>query len=333
MRKSLKHGIAMAAVLILILWGSVSAATIGQETSQAMKTLNISKGSGNLLVLTNAPYVKVNGACALPYLAQVQEVTGCSVGKGNLLFFQRSQSHPLRIMLFKKSTGHAVIISLKDQKPIIEKLNLSVRTISEPSFWKTTGSLNASKDMFTLAAIANMWAKGAPYDFLKSAELHNHICPGLTSGYLMAHYILDKYPLQNGERYTVVACPVWCKEDALQVVLDCTPGKKRMVVKPLSKEQQERISVKNPAGMLLIWDAKNKSGKGVALSFDFDRLRSLASKDAPKAAVVLAAADHLDRPDQFVSEAARFELNQGVYEDIVSAGSNPYAVVGLLRKE
>jgi len=323
----------MAAVLILILWGSVSAAMIGQETSQAMKTLDISKGSGNLLVLTNAPYVKVNGACALHYLKQVQDVTGCSVGKGNLLFFQRSQNHPLRMMLFKKSTGDAVIISLVDQKPITEKLNLGARTISEPSFWKTTGALNAGRDMFTLATIANMWAKGAPYDFLKSAELHNHICPGVTSGYLLARYILNRYPLQKDERYTIVSCPVWCKEDALQVVLDCTPGKKRMVVKPLSREQQERISVKNPAGMLLIWDAENKSGKGVALSFDFDRLRSLASKDAPKATMVLATADHLDRPDLFVSEAARFELNQALYEDIVTAGSNPYAVAGLLRKE
>ena len=80
--------------------------------------------------------------------------------------------------------------------------------------------------MFTLASMANVWAKGGPYDFLKSAELHNHICPGLTSGYLMAHYILDHFPLKDGERYTVVACPVWCKEDAFQVVMDCTPGKK-----------------------------------------------------------------------------------------------------------
>ena len=333
MKKSLKYGIVMAAGLILILWGSASAVTLGQETCQAMKTLDISKGSGNLLVLTNAPYVKVNGACALHYLKQVQDVTGCSVGKGNLLFFQRSQNHPLRMMLFKKSTGDAVIISLVDQKPITEKLNLGARTISEPSFWKTTGALNAGRDMFTLATIANMWAKGAPYDFLKSAELHNHICPGVTSGYLLARYILNRYPLQKDERYTIVSCPVWCKEDALQVVLDCTPGKKRMVVKPLSREQQERISVKNPAGMLLIWDAENKSGKGVALSFDFDRLRSLASKDAPKATMVLATADHLDRPDLFVSEAARFELNQALYEDIVTAGSNPYAVAGLLRKE
>jgi formylmethanofuran dehydrogenase subunit E-like metal-binding protein len=323
----------MAAGLILILCGAVSAATLSQETSQAMKTLNLSKGSDNFLVLTNAPYVKVNGACALLYLKQVQDITGCSVGKGNLLFFQRSQNHPLRMMLFKKSTGDAVIISLKEQKPVTEKLNLGAQTISEASFWKTTGELNAGKDMFTLATIANMWAKGAPYDFLKSAELHNHICPGVTSGYLLARYILNRYPLQKDERYTVVACPVWCKEDALQVVLDCTPGKKRMVVKPLSKKQQEQISVKNPAGMVLIWDAKNKTGKGVVLSFDFDRLRRLAPKDASKAVMVLAASDYLDKPDQFVSESARFELNQAVYEDIVNAGNNPYAVVDLLRKE
>ena len=333
MKKSSKFGIAMAAGLILILCGVVSAATFSQETSQAMKTMNLSKGSGDLLVLTNAPYVKVNGACALPYLKQVQDITGCSVGKGNLLFFQRSQNHPLRMMLFKKSTGDAVIISLKEQKPVTEKLNLGAQTISEASFWKTTGELNAGKDMFTLATIANMWAKGAPYDFLKSAELHNHICPGVTSGYLLAHYILNTYPLQKDERYTIVSCPVWCKEDALQVVLDCTPGKKRMVVKPLSKKQQDQISVKNPAGMLLIWDAKNKTGKGVVLSFDFDRLRRLAPKDASKAVMVLAASDYLDKPDQFVSEAARFELNQAVYEDIVGADSNPYAVVGLLRKK
>jgi formylmethanofuran dehydrogenase subunit E-like metal-binding protein len=35
------------------------------------------------------------------------------------------------------------------------------------------------------------------------------ICPGLTSGYLLAHYLLKKHPLTEGERYTVVSCPVW----------------------------------------------------------------------------------------------------------------------------
>ena len=292
-------------MLFPVLCGVVSAATLRQETVQAMKTLQFSEGDGNLLVLTDAPYVKVNGACALPYLAQVQDITGCRVGKGNLLFFQRPQDHPLRVMLFNKATGDAVIISLSDREPVAERLNLGLQTISEPSFWKSTERSAAGRDIFTLVAMAHMWAKEAPYDFLKSAELHNHICPGLTSGYLLARYILDRYPLGDHERYIVVACPVWCKEDALQVVLDCTPGKKGMVVKHLNEEQQERISVVNPAGMLLIWNDAEKSGRGVALTFDFDRLRSLAPPDASKLALVLAAADHLDRPDRFVSHRRR----------------------------
>ena len=32
-------------------------------------------------------------------------------------------------------------------------------------------------------------------------------------------------PLAEGQRYIIVASPVWCKEDAFQVVPDCTRGK------------------------------------------------------------------------------------------------------------
>jgi len=180
--------------------------------------------------------------------------------------------------------------------------------------------------------VANVWAKDGPYDFLKSAELHNHICPGLTSGYLMAHYILNHYPLKKDEKYTVVACPVWCKEDALQVVLDCTPGKKGLVVKPLSDEQKERISIANPAGMVLVWNAEKKSGKGAALSFNFDTLRALSPKDTPKAAMVLAAVEHLNQPERFVTTAAEFDIDEKLFEAITRAGSNPWEVTGLVKK-
>jgi formylmethanofuran dehydrogenase subunit E-like metal-binding protein len=125
---------------------------------------------------------------------------------------------------------------------------------------------------------------------------------------------------------------VWCKEDAFQVVLDCTPGKKRLVVKQLSDAQKEKVSVLNPAGLLLIWDAKNKTGRGIALSFDFERLRSFSSKDTPKAAMVLAALDHLDKPEQFVSTAAEFDLNEALYEAMIRAGSNPYEAAGFVKR-
>jgi formylmethanofuran dehydrogenase subunit E-like metal-binding protein len=326
----------VVSVLAVLILGHVqcgaSAATFKEIVSETMAALFVARNDAGLLVMTNAPYVKIDGASALPYLDKVQQATGCTVGRGNLLFFQRPHSHPLRLMLYKKNNGDAVIISRENQTWTSEKLNIGAATISNPSFWETTGTFKAGADLFTLAAIANVWAKDVPYDFLKSAELHNHICPGLTSGYLMAHYILDRYPLEKGESYTIIACPVWCKEDAFQVVMDCTPGKKKLIVKQLSQAQKDNIAVADPAGMVLVWNAEKKSGKGVALSFDFDRLRALSPKDAPKAAMVLNVIDHLDKPDLFVAAAAEFDLNEALFNRIVQAGSNPYEVAGLTKK-
>ncbi len=306
--------------------------TFDTLVSQAMQTLGTEKDDTNLLILTNAPYVKENGANSLGWLNQAQQFTGCTVGKGNLLFFQRPQSNPMRLMLFSKKDGHAVIVSRENGKWENDDLDLGADTISKATFWEKAGDFHAGRDMFTLAAMANVWAKGGPYDFLKCAELHNHICPGLTSGYLIAHYILDHFPLKPGERYTVIACPVWCKEDAFQVVMDCTPGKKGLIVKRLSDEQKEQIAINNPAGMVLIWDGKQKIGRGAALSFSFGPLKALSPKGTPKAAMVLSVLEYLDKPDKFVSTAAEFDLDEKRFEAIIQAGNNPWEAVGLIKK-
>ena len=313
--------------------GTITFAGSFEETlTTALVALEVKKGESNLLLLSDAPYVLVDGTFALPYLDIVQERTGCTAGKGNLLFFQRPQSHALRFLLMRKTDGETVIISREGTDWVSDRMNLSPASIASPSFWEEAKKFKAGKDMGAMAAIAAVWAQGGPYDFLKSAELHNHICPGLTSGYLIAHYIKNHYPLKDGEKYVIVASPVWCKEDALQVILDCTPGKHGMIVKHLSKEQVARISFANPAGMVLVWNNKTKSGKGYALSFDFDTLKALSPKDSPKAAMVLAAIDHLQEPDRFVTTAAEFELNEKLFDDIMQAGNNPYQLAGLLKK-
>ena len=319
-------------IMLQTLTANALAATFEETAAQAFKTLELKKGDKDLLLLTNAPYVKVDGNFALPYLQIAEELTGCSVGKGNLLFFQRSQTQPLRLLLMRRVDGQAVIISRDNADWISETMNLSPATISTPAFWETAKSYKAGKDMSTLAAIAAVWAKGGPYDFLKSAELHNHICPGLTSGYLIAHYIQNHFPLQEDERYTIVSSPTWCKEDALQVILDATPGKHGMVVKHLSKAQVEKIAFANPAGMVLVYNGKTKTGKGYALTCDLAPLKALSPKDSPKAATVLAALDHLAVPDRFVATAAEFTLTETLYNDITQAGSNPYELAGLLKK-
>ena len=153
----------------------------------------------------------------------------------------------------------------------------------------------------------------------------------MTSGYLMAHFILKHYPLKPGQRYTIIASPVWCKEDALQVVLDCTPGKRGLVVKPLSEEQKKQITVPNPAGLLLVWDSKAKTGKGAALSFDFSRLKGLYPENTPKAATILSTIAYLDQPEKFVSVSKEFTLDESLYNAMRQAGTNPYRVAGLVR--
>ena len=316
--------------LVLFLVPQIHAQDLGGPLSRAMKTLKAAKGDPQLLVLTNAPFVRPANLDSLGLLDQAQEMTGAMVGRGNLLFFQRPQNHPFCLMLFKKSNDQAVIISQDGSAWAEETLALGPTHISDPVFWKSIKeTYKAGGDMFTLAGIATAWAQGAPYDFLKAAELHNHICPGLTSGYLLAHFILDHYPLAPGERYTIVSSPVWCKEDALQVVLDCTPGKKGLVVKPLSDIQKEKISIPDPAGFLLIWNAKAKTGKGVALSFDFKAFKALYPENTPKAATLLLTLPHLKTPERFVSVAKEFALNEARYNAMKQAGTNPYQVAGL----
>jgi hypothetical protein len=49
--------------------------------------------------------------------------------------------------------------------------------------------------------------------------------------------------------------------------------------------------------------------------------------------MVLATLDHLDKPEQFVSSSAEFDLNEKLYQDIAQAGCNPYEAAGLMKKQ
>ncbi len=38
-----------------------------------------------------------------------------------------------------------------------------------------------------------------------------------------------------------IACPNACKDDAIQVLLDVTPGKKTLIVKQLTEDQEKQV--------------------------------------------------------------------------------------------
>ena len=104
------------------------------------------------------------------------------------------------------------------------KFNIKNDTAADP---KNFGAIQKQLkgDTFSVVTLLTSRAKGAPYDFMKCCEYHNHYCPGITSGYLIAKYIEKHYPAGPGHRYIWFACPPWCKDDAVSTVLDLTPGK------------------------------------------------------------------------------------------------------------
>jgi len=315
----------VVATLSLGLIGDVYAANIRGAIRDGLKDLNAKKGDAQLCVMTDATYVRVDGKTSEHYVDLIQEETGCTVGKGNLLFFHRHMNYPLKIAIFRRDTKACVVISYDGRESKAKKYDLGLDASSEPGFWKKVGPPLAP-DAFTIVTFLHAWAMDAPNDLLKCAELHNHLCPGVTAGYMIARFVMSKYPLQKGERYKWIASPVFCKEDAMQVLLDVTPGKKNLYVEGLTKSQKENLKFENAAGILVVWEKKENKGNGVVLEFNWDKARR---KD--KLQMILGMLPYLDRPDEFVSVIKEFNVTPQMLERLTTAETNPYKWLDLTK--
>jgi len=44
---------------------------------------------------------------------------------------------------------------------------------------------------------------------------HNHVCPGVQSGFFIIEYALENHPLTEGQKYLWFGISIYCKDDAL----------------------------------------------------------------------------------------------------------------------
>ncbi len=344
-------GIVVLMMLMCCFAQGLWAADMTNLITEGVKELGVEKGSPDLLALTNATYVKVNGETTEGIVDVIGDITGCSMGKKNLLLYHRPVNSPLKVVLFvKNSGGNAVIITDNGQQAGKISLKMGIDQALTPDGWKTIQQ-QLGPDTFTLVSITDAWAKNAPYDFLKCCEFHNHLCPGVSSGYQIAQFIMDTYPLNKGEAYTWIAAPNWCKEDAIQILLDLTPGKKNLYVKNLTAEQKKAVlgetATDNIGGILIIWDNKAKTGKAVALRYNWGKARSIsgvAEEDfAPKGGKTnplfwisrlkcnTGLAPYLSTPADFVTVVKEVPVTQQMVTDMTRAGVNPYEVIELMN--
>lgn len=325
---------------------AVQAKDVRSLVQEGLQAIEAEKGHPELCTLTDATYVKLNGETTQGYVDLILEETGCSIGNGNLLFFHRPIDYPLVISVFNKENSEAFAVLFDGRDSRMIRFSLKGDSAADPEHYAEL-KRKLKKDAFSIVTILSSWAKGAPYDFLKCCELHNHYCPGLSSGYMIAELILKDYPLSPGKKYVWFACPPWCKDDAVFTLLDLTPGKRNLYVKGPAKGQHSEGAEGRWAGIMALWDAKEKTGKAIALQFDWGKVYDLAGitaadlspKGGPSNPAFFTARvrsawaliPYLDRPEMFVHVAEEVEITPAMLKSMKSAGQNPYEVIGVVE--
>ena len=194
---------------------------------------------------------------------------------------------------------------------------------------------------FRIVTIANGVAAGAPAYAIRAFEFHDHYCPGVLSGILMVNYIKEYFPLQSpDDRYFVLTVKPWCKEDALIVLLDTTPGKKGYAVSYPNEEDTEqwKEEAKNAATIIFLQDGTTKKWEGRLLGFSFDKANEMhdfpdyGSSVLNKLYSDLWYLNYFDQPELFVSVIKEFELAEGEDpKDWARPGVNPLEKLDLIQ--
>lgn len=301
----------------------------------AMKMLALEQGSEDLAVLTNARYVRLGDKTTEQYVDTIGELTGCTIGKGNLLFFNERPKDALLVVLANRKTMLSVVIRYDGIQGRSTVLSLKDSDIQNPEFFLNATPGASGKEAFHVVTILSAWFAGVPYEFLQCAELHGHVCPGVILGYFTAKGIDRRYPLLPGEQYVFIASPNECKDDAVQIVLGLTPGKRNLIVKPVDMKQVNKSATRMITGIVIKWSESKGTGLGVVVGVDLDAVGAVTEigQDKPRNLKVLAVRRLLARvsdfPD-FFSVEKEFPVTREMKDQLVNAGTNPYVLLGMM---
>jgi len=327
----------------------------------ALENLSISAGDEGLLALTDAGHAVIAGQTTQRAIKGITTVSGCSIGDGNLFQVLRAHWKPLWFFFFDKTTGEAVFIQVNEgaAQATLDEL----KAMSDDEVFTIVNKVNANLDYmlshtdegnatfndklldgneFSLVGIANTWAHpNCTFDFIQAACFHDHLCPGVTSGYMITKYVEDVLPITGpAESYKVIACPNWCKDDAIQMIWDATPGKSGMFVMALSPAEDAGLQEKygtRVAGVYVRWNATANMGDGLVLGFTFDKayeLTGTANWTGPswgsKLVMDVSLIDYWNQPELFASTIKEFPVDPETLSQLQNAGMHPLKVAGIM---
>jgi formylmethanofuran dehydrogenase subunit E-like metal-binding protein len=349
-----------------------------RAADRAMEELKFERGDPDVLALTDAGYIANIGKYTTEKaLDGVMITSGASPGKGNLVNVHKAYNSPLWFAFFDKEGKDCIYLEVKSDvlqtyldrektgrdaavkdflklrddevfvKTAKENINAE-RLLGNPEAWqqKMVAKVFGGNE-FSLITIANLWAMGLPNDFLRVVQLHDHICPGLLSGYLITEYVKEKLPASDPrQEYTIIAIPPWCKDDALIQLFETNVGHKKLYVMNLTAEQKKQLpqEAKNVANIIIRWETGAETGDGIVVAFDWDKAYEGIGTNAQeftsfdtyqwwrtRLKMDIWIMDYLDEPEVLISTIKTFTVaNTAEINKLTSAGSNPLVELGIM---
>ena len=195
-------------------------------------------------------------------------------------------------------------------------------------------------NLFRITGISNAWLHPSfDNEIFRAMMLHNHFCPGLGSGCLIARYAEKMLPLEEKESYVVISCPNWCKEDAFIEFYDSTPGKRGLVVKELDPAQKKAYDAryKGIAGIIIKWNGKKKAGSGMVVGFDFSAVTDKKCDEISEKGLGTVSKlykdklimDSMNTPEKYVRTIKKFRVSKNSCSRLKQAGVNPLKELGI----
>lgn len=287
-------------------------------------------GPENAFVATNAKFLTSRGYSVAPVMTAFLE-------KGLELYYNVVPVHSpyyadLHLVAYNKDSSKGVYARVA--RSAVEKIAACDRATADYIKWEplSPGGAEGWSDKARYLTILAAWLSGASHELLLGAELHNHVCPGLISGYLIIRRLEELGLLKQGVEIKLVSAPPWCKDDLLIQVLDATPGKRNFSVKFLTEDRRQELRRSlggDPAYIAFIHDRGRE--EVLVISFDWEKAREIAGVvgDTPSSKLAMSAAllRHLDEAAQLIHVKHVEAGDPELFKKASLSGTDPYKTV------
>lgn len=296
------------------------------------------------IAMSNAGYADINGQSTMAALDGLSSVLKVSRGNHSLIEIHSSASTPLWFAVYDKDSGNCAYLQVDPaatqddnaelfSKEAVEQVNAEHLFANPTEYAQKFDAKIFGGNEFRIVTIANALAAGVSTKAARAFEFHDHYCPGVTSGILLAKYIEQHF---SGSLFIQSIQP-WCKEDALQAILNTTPGKKSYDVLYPTEDDLAGWPDWAKAASTIVYEKApgSKVWTGTALGFQFSETGCPAYGHSvlDKLCADLWYLDRMDQPEDFITIERSFQLAAGSDpKELARPGVDPVSVINSLQQ-